>query len=216
MFSVIRSQLCFRVNMFLMGTMLEETTLIYNLPFYTTPALWKDLPMGKHKAVKKDTLMALLLEYLKDSNRSDKQLAKTLGVSQPTVSRMRNKLLTEGIVRHFSAFPDFAKMGYEIMAFSCAKFNMEKIVEIKRKAEKWAQQNPEIIFTSRAQGMGMDAVAISIHKNYADYDAFIKRNRLLWGDLMVKSHQMLVDLKGEISKPLSLKYLADAEKREEN
>ena len=165
--------------------------------------------MGKRSATKKDKMMALLLEYLKDSNKSDRQIAKILGVSQPTVSRMRNKLLTEGIVRHFSVFPNFAKMGYEIMAFSCAKFNMNKIVEIKEKAVKWAQKNPEIIFTARAQGMGMDAVAISIHRNYADYDAFIKRNRLLWGDLMTESHNMLIDLKGEITKPLSLKYLAE-------
>lgn len=172
--------------------------------------------MGNRKASKKDKMTALLLEYLKDSNRSDKELAKTLGVSQPTVSRMRNKLLAEGIVKRFSAVPNLGKMGYEIMAFSCAKFNMEKLAEIKKRAKKWAKQNPEIIFTARAQGMGMDAVAVSIHKTYADYDDFIKRNRLLWGDLMIKSHHMLVDLKGEITKPLSLKYLADTEKEGEN
>ena len=161
-------------------------------------------------------MIALLLEYLKDSSRSDKELAKTLGVSQPTVSRMRNKLLADGIVSHFSAVPDLGKMGYEIMAFSCAKFNMEKVAELKKRAKWWAKQNPEIVFTARAEGMGMNAVAVSIHKTYADYDAFIKRNRLLWGDLMLKSHHMLVDLKGEISKPLSLGYLADTGKKEEN
>ena len=161
-------------------------------------------------------MMELLLEYLKDSSKSDRQLAKTMGVSQPTVSRMRSKLLAEGVVKHFSAFPDFAKMGYEIMTFTCAKFNMDKVVEIKEKAERWAQQNPEIIFTSRAQGMGMDAVAISIHKNYAAYDAFVKRNRLWWGNLMLDSHQMLVDLRGGITKPLSLKYLAESDKTKEN
>ena len=81
--------------------------------------------MGKRSDLKKDKLTSLLLEYLKDSNRSDKQIAKVLGVSQPIVSRMRSRLLEEGVVRHFSAIPDFAKMGYEIMAFSFIKFNME-------------------------------------------------------------------------------------------
>jgi DNA-binding Lrp family transcriptional regulator len=193
----------------------KEKTLITGYYLTLQAVFRKVLSMGKRSVAKKDKLMALLFEYLKDSNKSDKQLAKTLGVSQPTVSRMRNKLLTEGIVRHFSVFPNFGKMGYEIMAFSCAKFNMDKIAEIKEKAVTWAQKNPEIIFTSRAQGMGMDAVAISIHKNYADYDAFIKRNRLMWGDLMTASHNMLIDLKGEITKPLSLKYLAENQKKSE-
>jgi len=64
-------------------------------------------------------LTRLLLEYLKDSNRTDKQMAKILGVSQPTVSRMKSKLLEEGLVRHFSAIPDFAEMGYENGIFFC-------------------------------------------------------------------------------------------------
>jgi len=69
--------------------------------------------------------MSLLLEYLKDSDRSDREIAKVLGVSQPTVSRLKSKLVKEGLIRHFSAIPDFAKMGYEIMAFSFVKFNMD-------------------------------------------------------------------------------------------
>ena len=80
--------------------------------------------MGKRSDAKKDKLMSLLFEYLKDSNRSDRQIAKVLGVSQPTVSRMKSRLLEEGVVRHFSAIPDFAKMGYEIMAFSFVKFKI--------------------------------------------------------------------------------------------
>jgi DNA-binding Lrp family transcriptional regulator len=79
--------------------------------------------MGKGSKSKKSKLMSLLFEYLKDSNRSDRQIAKVLEVSQPTVSKMKNKLLEAGLVRNFSAIPDLAKMGYEIMAFSFVKFS---------------------------------------------------------------------------------------------
>ena len=61
--------------------------------------------------------------------------------------------------------------------------------------------------------MGMDASRISVHKNYADYDKFIKRNKTVFGDLMIEAHNMLIDLKGDITKPFSLKYLAEEEKR---
>jgi len=63
----------------------------------------------------KKIMMRLLLELMKDSKRSDRELAKVLGVSQPTVSRMRSRLVKEGIIREFTVIPNFVKMGYEIM-----------------------------------------------------------------------------------------------------
>ena len=158
--------------------------------------------------MKKAKLKSILLEYLKDSNRSDRQIAKVLGVSQPTVSRMRSRLLEEGLVRHFSAIPDFAKMGYEIMAFSFVKFNMERVKEIEEKAKDWAQSHPEIIFSSRAEGMGMDAITLSVHKNYAEYMNFLIENKK-WRKFVVEAHFILVDLGGDVTKPFSFKYLAE-------
>jgi len=168
--------------------------------------------MGKRSDVKKGKLMSLLLEYLRDSNRSDRQIAKVLGVSQPTVSRMRSRLLEEGLVRHFSAIPDFAKMGYEIMAFSFVKFNMEQVTEIEEKTKEWMQSHPEIIFSSRAEGMGMDAVTVSLHKNYAEYMNFLMENKKKWGKFMAEAQYILVDLGGDVAKPLSFKYLAEKRK----
>jgi len=158
-------------------------------------------------------LFRLLLEYLKDLSRSDRQIAKVLGASEATVSRLKRRLVAEGLVYQFSVMPNFSKIGYEIMAFSCVKFKPEKIPEIEARAKEWARKNHEILFTSRTQGMGMDALTISVHKNYADYDKFIKRNKMVFGDLMIEAHNMLIDLKGDITKPFSLKYLAEEEKR---
>ena len=169
--------------------------------------------MGKRSGVKEGKLMSLLLEYLKDSNRSDRQIAKVLGVSQPTVSRMKSRLLEEGLVRHFSAIPDFAKMGYEIMAFSFVKFNMEQVMEIEEKTKEWMQSHPEIIFSSRAEGMGMDAVTVSLHKNYAEYTNFIMENKEKWGKFMAEVHYILVDVGGDVTKPLSFKYLAEKKEK---
>ena len=69
----------------------------------------------------KKKMMKLLLELLKDSKRSDRELAKVLGVSQPTVSRMRSKLVKEGVIKSFTVIPDFVKMGYEILAITLVK-----------------------------------------------------------------------------------------------
>lgn len=169
--------------------------------------------MGKHSSVKKDKLTSLLLEYLKDSNRTDRQMAKIVGVSQPTLFRMRNRLLKEGLVRHFSAIPDFAKMGYEIMAFSFVKFNMEQVMEIEEKAKEWTQSHPEIIFSSRAEGMGMDAITISLHKNYAEFTNFLTENKNIGRHFIAEVDYILVDLGGNVIKPLSFKYLAEKKEK---
>jgi DNA-binding Lrp family transcriptional regulator len=157
------------------------------------------------------------MEYLKDSSRSEKQIAKVLGVSQPTVSKLKSKLLTSGIVRHFSAIPALSKMGYEILAFSLIKFNRENVMnnwpEVKNLAKNWIQKHPEIIFDSRAEGMGIDAITISIHKDYATYKDFLVQSKTTWGKFFSEMNYILVDLQQGINKPLSFKYLAEDSKK---
>jgi DNA-binding Lrp family transcriptional regulator len=165
--------------------------------------------MKKRSEVKTAKMNKLLLEYLKDSNRSDRQISKALKVSQPTVSRMKKQLLEEGFVRHFSAIPDLAKIGYDIMAFSFVKFNTDQIREIDARAKEWTQNNSEIIFSSRAEGMGMDAISISLHKDYTEYMKFFMETKKKWIEFMAEAHFILVDLKGAVAKPLSFRYLAE-------
>jgi DNA-binding Lrp family transcriptional regulator len=43
-------------------------------------------------AIVKDAELKLISELMKDSRRSDRELAKAVGVSQPTISRMIRKL----------------------------------------------------------------------------------------------------------------------------
>jgi len=154
-------------------------------------------------------MMGLLSELLKDSKRSDRELAKVLGVSQPTVARMKQKLVKEGVIREFTVIPDFAKMGYEIMAITVGK--MPKTQESVEKGRKEIRKYPNIIFASRAHGMGKDAVMISLHKSYSDYSNFYHNLRLELGDQMDGSDSLIITLKGFLLRPLSLKYLAEQE-----
>ena len=167
--------------------------------------------MGRKLGGTKKMLLRTLLEYLKDSDRPDSKIAKELGVSQATVSRLKSKLLKEGYITHFSAIPNLSKMGYEILAFSLVKFNMEKVMEnfpkIEKIAKSWAKSHPEILFDALAEGMGMDAVNISVHKNYADYKDYLAENKRVWGDLLSEVHFILVDLNGPIAKQFSFKHL---------
>ena len=150
----------------------------------------------------------LLVELLKDSKRSDRELAKVLDVSQATVSRMRNKLVRDGLIKEFTIIPDFAKMGFELLAITTLrskrnKNDAEKAIIVRHVAK------PNVIFASRAQGMGKNAVIISIHKDYTDYSNFLEEIIFEAEGIMENYDALLISLKGFIAKPLSLKYLAE-------
>jgi len=163
--------------------------------------------------MKKETMRKLLLELLKDSKRSDRELAKVLGVSQPTITRMRHKLVQEGVIRRFTIIPDFSKLGYEIMAVTCFKAKMK--VELIERATKWAMERPNIIFAGRAEGMGKNGMMISLHRDFAEFASFIADLMIEWGGDIEDYGTLLTPLKGTIVKPLSLEYLAKLEDIEE-
>lgn len=155
--------------------------------------------------------MSLLFELLKDSKRSDRDLAKVLGVSQPTITRRRQRLIEEGMIREFTVIPDFVKMGYEIMAISCVKTKMPMTKELEERGVKWWKKYPNVIFVAGAQGMGKNGVLISLHKNYTDFSRFVTEQLRYWKDEIADYDTILISLKGIIAKPLSLAYLAEQE-----
>ncbi len=155
----------------------------------------------------KKTMRKLLFEFLKNSKRSDRELAKVLGVSQATVSRMRNKLVKDGLIQQFTIIPDFAKMGFEIIAINI--FKSKRSEEIKERAIKSTMANPNIIFAARAEGIGKNAVMISVHKDYTDYSNFLT-DLLFEGKDIIEDHEaLLISTRGFIAKPFSLKYMAE-------
>jgi len=163
----------------------------------------------------KKTMKRVLFELIKDSKRSDRDLANVLGVSQATVTRVRNKLVKDGLIREFTIIPDFMKLGYELLAISRVKLK-RSITGPNEKATKWMNKYPNMIFAARAEGMGKNGVVITIHKNYTDYSNFVSESLSYWGDEIVDYDTIIVSLKGVIGKPFSLRYLAEAEETPED
>jgi len=160
----------------------------------------------------KKRMMSLLLELLKDSKRSDRELAKVLGVSQPTVTRMRSRLVKEEVIKEFTVIPDFVKMGYEIMAISCVK-KKTPITELSQETVDWMKKFPNILFVANAEGMGKNGVMISLHKSYTEFSKFVREQLQHWKEEIQDYDSILISLKGIIPKPLSVKYLAEIEEK---
>ena len=158
--------------------------------------------------------MKLACELMKNSRRSDRELAKAIGISQPTVSRVRMRLEKEGLI-DYSAVPNLAKLGFEIIAVTLCKRNYSKHPEYDiQKAKDFAAKNPNVIFGSSGSGLGYDRIGISIHKNYAEYSKFMQESKDYWGDFM-SFDSFIISLRSkDVVQPLSLKHFADCLKSE--
>lgn len=161
--------------------------------------------------MKEEKILKLLKELIRNSRRSDRELAKTLKVSQPTVTR--NRKLAEGFIRSYTIVPEFRKIGYEILAITFAKAKTYDRKEIESKlesAKKWVMQRPNVFFASDGEGLGKDTVMLSLHKDYSKYADFIREYTVNFADFTSDVQSFIVSLKtGMIIKPFDLKYLAE-------
>jgi DNA-binding Lrp family transcriptional regulator len=163
----------------------------------------------------KDIELKLISELVKNSRRSDRELAKTLGVSQPTVSRIRLKVEKQGLI-DYSAVPNLEKLGFEIIVVTFGKHDYTKHPEIDLpKAKDFAQRHSGLIFGAAGKGLGYDRITVSIHRNYSDFSRFLQELRNEWAGVIDIEDFFIVDLKSkEVIQPLSLKRLADHLKNE--
>ncbi len=161
--------------------------------------------------MRKDLPKKLLEELLKDSKRSDRKLAQLLKVSQPTVTRTRNRLEQTRMIENYTIIPNFRKLGFEILAFTYAKMRPEFFTkETLEEARRDAQHFPDAISVCSGEGLGMNLLIISLNKNYAEYNRRESRMRLHWKDFIEDVQSFIVPIGEREIKRFSLAYLKDA------
>jgi DNA-binding Lrp family transcriptional regulator len=153
---------------------------------------------------------------MKNSHRSDRQLAKALGVSQPTVTR-RRALLEQNYIQGYTIIPKFGKIGFEIAAFTFLKSKLkQKTGQEKEKALKklneWYMNQPNVLLVTDGRGMGWDAVCVSLHKSFSDFAKFTKAQDAELSEWIIDSQTFNANLNpGDAIKPFHLEYLAKLE-----
>lgn len=159
----------------------------------------------------------LLFELMKDSHRSDRQLAKALGISQPTVTR-RRAMLEDNIIEGYTVIPKFGQIGFELAVFTFmkTKLNHKKGAEKEEtftKMKEWYLKQPNVVAVMDGQGLGWDAVCVSLHESYTDFAEFLRTMQSELSDVVIETQSFQADLKpGMLIKPFHLKYLAKQNK----
>ncbi len=162
----------------------------------------------------KDIRLKLLAELMKNSKTSDRELATRLGVSQPTVSRIRAKLEREGYVKEYTLIPDFHKLGFEIMAVTLVKLKKElnerELDQIRKHAEGLLKKSPfAYMMNLGGHGLGYSSVMISLHENYSDFARFVKAAREVPHAELAAFDSFMTSLSEKHYQPLTLSITAD-------
>jgi len=155
----------------------------------------------------KEKMKRLLYELMKDARRSDRELAKIVEVSQPTITRARKEFEKLGFIREYTIIPEFSMLGFEIMAFT--SFNTTSNIS------SYIESESRIIFGAPGSGMGdKNYVIISLHKDFTDFNEFILKLRGQFGQHIASMETFLVSLKTKQMKHLSFKQLEEIFKEE--
>lgn len=160
--------------------------------------------------MRKELAEKLLRELLNNSKRSDRELAKLLKVSQPTITRTRHKLEKNGMIQDYTITPDFKKMGFELLAITLFKMKPElHSPEILKKAQKYTEKFPNAIFAGTGEGLGMTSAVISFHHNFTDYTRKWNQMRMDWKDYILDLESFIVSLEDGVIKRFSTTHLKD-------
>lgn len=125
----------------------------------------------------------VLFELLKDGRMPDKHIAQKIKTTQPTVTRIRQKLERTGYIKKYCAIADFKKVGITILVVTMFKWADYSIEKEQDEARKYILHMPELLSLSRGEGMrGKTNIIISAHKNFKTYEDFVRTLRKKWGN----------------------------------
>ena len=151
----------------------------------------------------KEIELRLIAELMKNSRRSDRELAKALGTQQPTVSRTIKRLEKEGIIKEYTMIPDFAKLGYTLLGITqigVDQTDREYYTQAREVAARDYEEekiHANILVVS-GTGDNTNRAFVTFYKNYSDYAEAVK---LVKGIAFSKADAVktfLVDLKTEL------------------
>lgn len=125
--------------------------------------------------VKKEEMV--FIELLKNSKISDKELAKKLSTSQPTITRIRNKLFRKRVFARYTVLPSLSTIGLNLTIYTFIRVDYTA----RKKISEWIKGNPLVVFASEGEGMDENIVVTTIHPSFDDYANFLNELRNKFG-----------------------------------
>lgn len=158
----------------------------------------------------------IISELIKNPKVSDRQVAKVLKTSQPTITRRRGIIEKEKLL-DYTSIPNLKELGFELLAITFgnrAAYPEHAEMQIQ-KAQDFIERHPNIIFVSSGTGINSDRVVISIHKNFEDYSRFQHEIKEEWETIMAIAGSFIISLVSDsMLRNFTFKYLAESIRKE--
>ncbi len=149
----------------------------------------------------RDADVKVLLSLMANCRKSDREVSKEVGLSQPTITRRRGLLENNGVIQRYIAVPDFAKLGFRIIAVNFGSWDQNVMLD----KESMAKLHKNVLFMATGQGGNADLLCISVHH---DYSSVVNFRRVL-ASIGINSQTFLIDTKTEIIKPFNMDLSAN-------
>ena len=162
----------------------------------------------------KDIELKVVIELIKNSHRSDRELAKAARVSQPTISRTREKLEKQGMIKEYTIIPDYSQLGFTLLSITFTKmrgpFSKEILDDMKKRARDTMSEHPSaLILGNTGMGCNADYVTIAFHRNYSEYTEFMRDIKEYPNVNINETKSFIIDLlEKDQFQPLSFSHLA--------
>jgi len=115
------------------------------------------------------THIIVLNNLLSNCKRSDREIAKLAKISQPTVTRVRQRLIDKGIIKRYIAIPDYAKLGFKFGSITtCTGGDFDDI------CSKYS-----VILIAPTISTDSNLILTTLHKTMEDYESFLKEVKLV-------------------------------------
>jgi len=160
--------------------------------------------------------LRLIAELLRNSNRSDRELAEVIGVSQPTISRVKARLEKEGLIKEYTIIPDFAKLGFSLCVFTLGRFQTSNdaasLREYLKANVRELEGKPQAIWMDSGLGEGFEGIVVSFHETYSEYLKFLSWLKQFSAISAYDLHTFIIDLASKTNthfRPLTFQTLAN-------
>lgn len=139
----------------------------------------------------------VFFELLKDGRIPDKHIAQKIKTTQPTVTRIRQKLEREGYIKKYSVLVDLKKAGISIIVVTMFKWADYSVEKEQEEARKDIIRMPELLSISRGEGMrGKTNIIISAHDSFNSYEDFVRALRKKWGNYVFDIESFISSVDG--------------------
>lgn len=158
----------------------------------------------------RDKEKQVLFELLKDGRKPDKHIAQLLKLTQPTVTRIRQRLERDRVIRGYRAVVDENVAGFSIAAITFFDWRDYSERQQLEEAVDHISKAPDVVYFARGEGLrGKTYVMITLHKTFGGYQDFTRKLRERYGKQIAYVEEFISSI-GSIHKKDSTQSIMQA------